>query len=157
MPGVLLGTGSEPGSVLGQPEYALAQDVAQNFRRPGPDAAGPGQQLVELPLTLVGRPLRAVGDLRVGTDDLGGDLGQLLIDLAPEQLRGRALGAGSAATQDVGEAPVTVEGQGLLADPEAGHLLTDDGVIAPPALAHQPHEPVQRVAERDVPDEREEI
>src|SRR5262245_46439453 len=109
------GSGSEPGSVLGQPEYALPQDVAQNCRCARPAATGPRQQPVDLPLALVGRPFRAVGDLGVGTDDLGGDLGQLLIDLAPEQFRGGALGAGSAAPQDVGEAPVAVEGEGLLA------------------------------------------
>src|SRR5467141_1339301 len=95
--------------VPGQPEDALGEDVAEDLRGTGADATGPCQELVEFPLTVVRRPARAVGDLRVRTDDLGPDERQLLVELAPEELRGRALGPGRAAAQDLGEAPVAVE------------------------------------------------
>src|SRR5512138_2820459 len=95
--------------ILRQPEDALGEDVAEDLGGPGPDAASTRQELVELPLAVVGRPGRTMGDLRVEADGLGGDVRQLLIELTPEELRGRALGPGRAAAQDPREAPIAVE------------------------------------------------
>src|SRR5919108_5953602 len=117
-------------SVLWQAEHALAQDVLEDLGGAGADAAGAREQLVELPLPVVGRPRRALADLRVGPDDLGGGARQLLVELAPEELRGRALGAGLAAAQNLGEAAIRVHLQRLLADPERGQLLAHERVAA---------------------------
>src|SRR5512143_2333363 len=111
--------GSSPwDSVLGQAEHALAQDVAQDLGGAGADAAAAREQAVELPLALVGRVRAARLDLRVGSDDLGGQLGQLLVEQAPEELGGGALRPRRAAAQDLGEAAVAVE----LWHPVAGRL-----------------------------------
>src|SRR5207245_11221467 len=77
--------------------------------------------------------------------------------LAPGELRGRALGPGRAAAQDLGEAPVAVELERLLADPEHGELLSQDGIAALLLLLDEAHEAMQRVAQRDVPDEGKQI
>src|SRR6266566_8545600 len=148
---------SATSSVLRQAEHTLGEDVAENLGGAGTDAASPRQELVELPLAVVGRPLRAVGDLRVRADHLGRDVRQLLVELTPEELRGRALGPRRAAAQDLGEAPVAVELERLLADPERGELLSQDGIAALPLLLDEAHETMQRVAQRDVPDEGEQI
>src|SRR5215467_8229220 len=149
--------GRAPWLVLRQAEHALGEDVAKNLGGPGADPAAAGQQLVELPLAVVRRPRGAVGDLRVRSDDLRGDVRQLLIELAPEELRGRALGPGRAAAQDLREAPVAVELERLLADPEGGQLLTQDWIFAPALLLRETHQAVQRVAQRNVPDERQQV
>src|SRR6266566_1697131 len=143
-------TGSSWTLVLRQAEHAFGEDVAEDLGRAGADATRAGQQLVELPLAVVRRPRRLAGDLRIGADHLGGDVGQLLVHLAPEELRGRALGPGRAAAQDLGEAPVAVELERLLADPERGELLSQDGIAALPLLLDEAHETMQRVAQRDV-------
>src|SRR5262245_44875971 len=49
----------------------------------------------EHPLSFVGSPRRALGDLRVRAPHLGGHQGQLLVDLAPVQLCGRTLRPGA--------------------------------------------------------------
>src|SRR5262249_59044383 len=116
--------------------------VAEDPGGSRPDSARAREELVEFPLTAVRRPLRPAGDLRVRTDHLGGDVRQLLIDLAPEELRRGALGPGRAAPQNLGEAAIAVELERLLGDPEGGHLLTDDPVVASPLLPHQAHQPV---------------
>src|SRR5919197_3518378 len=95
-------------SVFRQAEHALAEDVLEDLRGAGTDAARPREQLVELPLALVGCPA-APGDLRVGPDHLGSRQRQLLVQVAPEELGGRALGARCAAPQDLGEAAIAVE------------------------------------------------
>src|SRR5204862_2287331 len=100
-------------SVLRQAQHALGEDVAEDLRRPGADAAGSREELVELPLALVGRPWGAVRDLRVRADHLRRDLRELLVQPAPEELRRRALGAGLATLQDAREAPVAVERERL--------------------------------------------
>src|SRR5207247_623716 len=84
-------------SVLREAEHALAQDVLEDLGRSGADAARAGEQFVELPLPVVGRPLGALRDLGVRPDDLGGRERQVRVELAPEELGGRALGAGLAA------------------------------------------------------------
>src|SRR6266705_1292319 len=88
--------------VFGQAEHALGEDVAEDLRGAGADTARPREQLVELPLAPVRRPRRAVRDLRVRADYFGGDVRQLLVDLAPEELRGGALGPRRAAAQAIG-------------------------------------------------------
>src|SRR5712692_8233287 len=77
-------------SVLGEAEDALAQNVAQDLRGAGADAAPAGEKGVELPLPVVGREGARLGDLRVRADRLARHVGQLLVDLAPEELGGRA-------------------------------------------------------------------
>src|ERR1043166_5772887 len=104
------------GSVLREAEHALAQDVAQDLGGARADAAAAREQAVELPFPLVRRVRGAGGELRVGADDLGGELGQLLVELAPEELGGRALRSRRAAAQDLGEAAVAVELQHPLPD-----------------------------------------
>src|SRR5205814_955824 len=121
-------TGSSWTLVLRQAEDAFGEDVAQDLGRAGADATRAGQQLVELPLAVVRRPRRLAGDLRIGADHLGGDVGQLLVHLAPEELRGRALGPGRAAAQDLGETAVPVELERLLGDPQRRDLLAEDRV-----------------------------
>src|SRR4249920_2485757 len=96
--------GWRPASILGEPEHALTQDVLENLGGAGADAAAAGQQLIELPLAVVGRPLRPFRDLRIGPDHLGGGERELLVELAPEQLGGGTLGARLSAAQDLGEA-----------------------------------------------------
>src|SRR5262245_34364653 len=54
--------------VFRQPEHALAQDVAQDLRGAGADAAAAGEEAIELPLPLVRGPGAARGDLRVRSD-----------------------------------------------------------------------------------------
>src|SRR4029453_4546223 len=56
-------------SVLGQAEYALAEDIAENLRGAGADTAAPGEENVEFPLAVVGREGARGGDLRVQADD----------------------------------------------------------------------------------------
>src|SRR5438132_2796037 len=142
--------------VLGQPENTLGEDIAQDLGRAGADSAAARQELVEFPLAVVRRPGRAVGDLRVRADDLGRDVRQLLVELAPEELRGRAFGPGRAAAQDLREAAVAVELERLLAYPESRQLLPEDRIGALPLL-HEPNEAVQRVAQRYMTDEGQEI
>src|SRR5512145_381742 len=120
-------------SVLGQAQHALAQDVAEDLGGAGADTAAAGEQLVEHPLAIVGRPRRALGDLRVRADDLRGRQRQLLVELAPEQLGRRALRAWLAAAQDPGQAAIAVELQRLLADPQLGELLPYHGIGVPAA------------------------
>src|SRR4030095_7335946 len=122
----------------------------------GADATATREQLVELPLPLVGRP-RALRDLRVRPDHLGGGTPHLLVEPAPEQLGGRALGAGRAPLEDLGEAAVAVQLQGLLADPQLGDLLTDDRIAVAPARLRELHQPVERVPQRYMSDEREQV
>src|SRR5260370_25107491 len=136
-------------SVLRQAEHALGEDVAEALGGAGADAARAGEELVELPLALAGRPGRTVGDLGVRADHRGRALGEVLVPLAPEELRRRALGPGRAAAQDLRQGPVTVERERLLADPEAGDLLAHDRVGALFVLPDEPDEPVEGVAQRD--------
>src|SRR5688572_19305466 len=96
-------------SVLRQAQDALAQDVAEDLGGAGADTAAAREQLVELPLPVVGRPLRAVRDLRIRPDHLGGGERQLLVELAPEELGGRAFGARLPAAQDLRQAAIAVE------------------------------------------------
>src|SRR6185503_18585422 len=107
---------------------------------------------VELPLALVGRPLAARRDLRVRADYLGGHLGQLLVHLAPEELRRRALGPRRLALEDPGEAPVSVELQAALGDGEARELLAEHrvrgrGVAVALGLLGAGDQPLQRRAQ----------
>src|SRR5262245_30258943 len=74
-------------SVFRQPEYALAEDVSQDFRCAGADAARHRERRVELPLPLVGRPIGAGRELGIRAQDLRRDLRQFLVELAPEELR----------------------------------------------------------------------
>src|SRR5262249_56976162 len=68
-PRTTCGDAHRPGrSVLRQAEHALGQDVPQDLRRAGTDAAPAREQLVELPLALVGRPVRPRSDLPVPTE-----------------------------------------------------------------------------------------
>src|SRR5919204_5088217 len=127
-------------SILRQAEHALAEDVLEDLGGARADAARAREQLVEFPLPVVGRPRRALGDLRVGADDLGGRERELLVELAPEELGRRALGPGLTAAQDFGEAAIGAHLQRLLPDPERRRLLADERVAAAAALAHEPHE-----------------
>src|SRR5439155_21694605 len=143
-----------PSSVFRQAEHALAEDVLENLRRAGTDAARAREQLVELPLALVGRP-RPARDLRVRPDHLRGRQRQLLVEMAPEEFGRRALRSRRAAFQDLGEAAVAVELQRLLADPQLGDLLADDGVGVTPAALRQLDQALERVTQRDRADEGE--
>src|SRR5438034_6747293 len=143
--------------VLGEAEQALGEDVTEDLRGPGADAARSREELVELPLALVRRPRGAVRDLRIRADHLGGDLREVPVHLAPEELGGRALGPGRAAAQDVREASIAVEREGLLADPEPRDLLPHVRVDALLLPLDQTDQPVERVAERDVPNEGQEV
>src|SRR5258705_1016572 len=82
---------SATSSVLRQAEHTLGEDVAENLGGAGTDAASPRQELVKFPLAVVGRPLRAVGHLRVRADHLGRDVRPLLVELSPMQLPSCAL------------------------------------------------------------------
>src|SRR5919201_6361727 len=93
-------------SILRQAEHALAHDVLEDLGRARANAARAREQLVEFPLPVIGRPRRALGDLGIRTNDLGGRKRQLLVELAPEQLGRRALGAGLTAAQDFGQAAI---------------------------------------------------
>src|SRR3990172_578085 len=116
-------------SVLGKSEHPLAQDVAEDLRRAGADAAAAGDQRVELPLAVVRGERARRGDLRVGRDDWGGDVGQLLVHLAPEELGGRALGPRVRALEDPGETAVAVELETALGDLKSRDLLAEHGVL----------------------------
>src|SRR3970282_3037194 len=116
-------------SVLGKSEHPLAQDGAEELRRAGADPAAAGDQRVELPLAVVRGERARRGDLRVGPDDLGGDVGQLLVHLAPEELGGRALGPRVRALEDPGETAVAVELETALGDLESRDLLAEHGVL----------------------------
>src|SRR5262245_50735902 len=116
-------------SVFRQAQHALAEDVAEDLGGARPDSAPPREQTVELPLALVRRPLAAARDLRVRADHLGGHFGQLLVHLAPEQLRGRALRARRLALEDLGEAAVAVELEDALLGTQLGDLLPQHRIV----------------------------
>src|SRR5215469_5360786 len=108
--------GNLPALALRQPQHALAQDVAEHLRGPGANAAGLGEELVVGPVAVGGRAGRPFQELTVEAQEPAPRLRQLLVELAPEELRGRPLRPRLAPAQDLGQAPVGVELEDLLAD-----------------------------------------
>src|SRR5712692_2785623 len=110
-------------SVLGQAEDALTQNIAEYLRGARANAAAPREKRVELPLAVVGRERARRRDLGVRSDDLRGHVGQVLVHLAPEELRRRPFRPRRLAAQDLGEAAVAVELEAALGDGEARDSL----------------------------------
>src|SRR5262249_22068928 len=144
-------------SVLRESEHALAEDVAEDFRGAGADTASARQQLVKLPLSLVGRPRRTGSDLRVWAQDLSGHQGQLLIYLAPVELGRRTLRTGGATRQKLGEARVAMELQRLLADVDPGDLLAEQRIAGLAPTLSERDQSLHRRLQRDVPNVGEEV
>src|SRR5918996_973512 len=118
-----------PLSQLRQAEHPLGDDVLEDLGGAALDRVGPRAQQPVGPWRLPVRPLLA--------EDLDGELGQRLVDLAPLPLRERALRPGHAALHDLGEATPGVQPQQLDLDRQLGQLLADHRVLVRAApIAH---------------------
>src|SRR5215210_127434 len=121
---------------LRQAEHALGDDVLEDLggaalnrvRERAQQAVGPGR--------ITGRAVLA--------EDVHGQLGERLVDLAPLPLRQRALGARHAALHDVGEPAPGVQAQQLDLDGELCDALADQRVIGHAALVRELLEVLER-------------
>src|SRR5918999_3824772 len=115
-----------PLSQLRQAEHPLGDDVLEDLGRAALDRVGTRAQQP------VGPGRLPVGALLA--EDLDGELGQRLVDLAPLPLGKRPLRARHAALHDLREAAPRVEAQQLDLDGQLGELLADDRVVVDAAL-----------------------
>src|SRR5918996_3688244 len=118
-----------PLSQLRQAEHPLGDDVLEDLGGAALDRVRPRAQQPVGPWRLPVRPLLA--------EDLDGELGQRLVDLAPLPLRERALRPGHAALHDLREATPGVQPQQLDLDRQLGQLLADHRLLVRAALGRE--------------------
>src|SRR5215831_15516734 len=106
----------------GQAEGALGDDVALDLTRTGVDRAGPAGYEQLLPP--VDRVTVALGPDQPGRAlQVGRDLAEALLVLAPEQLRGRRPGAGILTLGQLGQQPQAGEAHDLHMGVRPGEVL----------------------------------
>ena len=128
-----------PLSGLGQAEHALGDDVLEHLGGAALDrVAARAQQLVGP---------RAAGLERLRAEQVGRELGELLVGVGPHPLGQRALGPGLAVLLDRGQPAVGGQAQHLRAQVQVAEPVGDERVVEQPAAGGLRDQLVEQLAQ----------
>ena len=91
----------------------------------------------------------------LGAEQIGGELGQLLVGLGPHPLRQRSLGAGLAVLLDRGQPAVRGESQHLGLEMQLAELVGDHRIVEQATIARLGEQPVEQLPQAHLKEERE--
>src|SRR6185503_234568 len=103
-----------------------------------------------LPEPVFDSPAAALGELRVGTLELHGELLEALMAFHPHHLAGGGLGPGQLALEELGDGASAGVLEHLGVDPELRELLAGDGILGRRrAVLRRPPREIDKAVQRD--------